>query len=196
MLALREALAIEIEEGLVTDLVDPDDELDARFLLAWRGGLAALPSRLRRGALPGVTGHITESLVEVVLAERGYVPVGHHASAGRHGVDLVMLHLDSEMVFAIEVKGTLRPGHIPRLTAGERRQMSAGWVDKRDNPTMAGFDLGSDDAYGAVTAVDLAEMRLRVAMSRDFATFEPVTEEGQLDDPSWLRGQERSGMPS
>jgi hypothetical protein len=91
------------------------------------------------------------------------------------------------MVFAIEVKGTLRPGHISRLSAGERRQMSDAWVDKRDNPTMQNATLASGDVYGALVAVNFADMQLRAALSRDFEIFLPVTDERQLDDPSWLR---------
>ncbi len=54
------------------------------------------------------------------------MPLAHHASAGRHGVNLLLLHLPSGMVFAFEVKGTPRARHIPRLivTRGELEQMS------------------------------------------------------------------------
>jgi hypothetical protein len=191
--ALREAATLAVDEALVSELLDPGEELDRRFRTAWRKGLQALPARLRRGALPGITGHVAESLVEVTLLERGYVAIGHHASPGRHGVDLVMLHLDSEMVFAIEVKGTLRAGHLPWLSAGELRQMSVGWLDKPDNPTMAAPGLGSADVYGAVVTVNFADMQLRAAMSRDFAAFEPVRERCQLDDPSWLAATDGGG---
>jgi hypothetical protein len=96
-----------------------------------------LPPALRTGALPGITGHVAESLVEMILSDHGYVPLAHHVGPGRHGADLIMLHLTSEMAFAVEVKGTLRPRHVPHLTRGELDQMSTAWVDKSDNPAMA-----------------------------------------------------------
>jgi hypothetical protein len=185
-LALREARPIDMDQSTVADLLDLDRELDRRFDLAWREGLGALPPPQRRGALPGVTGHVAESLAEVMLGERGYVPVAHHPSPGRHGVDLVVLHLECEMVFAVEVKGTLRPGHISRLSARDLRQMSAAWVDKPDNPNMADAALESGDVYGAVIAINFADMKWRVSMSADFETFVPVTDEGQLARPFWL----------
>jgi hypothetical protein len=95
------------------------------------------------------------------------VPLAHHVGPGRHGADLIMLHLASEMVFAVEVKGTLRPRHIPRLTRRELEQMSAAWIGKSDNPAMTSTELRSDDVYGA--------------------TFSPVMTWEELDEPSWLR---------
>ena len=56
---------------------------------------------------------------------------------GRHGVDLLMLSPAADHVLAIEVKGTLRTGRLPRLSRRATLQMSAAWVDKRDNPGMA-----------------------------------------------------------
>jgi len=170
----------------VSGCLNLEDELDRRFDFAWRDTLDSLPRSLRTGALPGVTGHIAESVVELMLAERGYVPVAHHSGPGRHGVDLIMLHLEQEMVFAVEVKGTLRARRVPRLTRGELEQMSEAWVDKPDNPAMSGADLRSEDVYGAVAAVNFAEMTLRVVMTADFATLHPVTSDEQFDDPSWL----------
>jgi hypothetical protein len=130
--ALRSSLAIPIEPHNVSSCLDDRDELDCRFSLAWTESLKALPKRHRSGALPGVIGHVAESVVELILDAHGYVPLAHHPSAGRHGVDLLMLHLPSDMVFAIEVKGTLREGHIPRLSRGELALMSHAWLDKRD----------------------------------------------------------------
>lgn len=162
-------------------------ELDRRFSLAWTQSLQALPREHRSGALPGVTGHVAESVVALILDEHGYAPLAHHASAGRHGVDLLMFHLASDMVFAIEVKGTLRQGHIPRLTRGELAQMSDAWIDKRDNPAMRGTDLESSDVYGAVAAVNFIDMTSRFALTSDFARFRPVERVGQLADPTWIR---------
>lgn len=191
---LRLACPIDIDAAMVSGLLNVANDLDRRFDVAWRTGLDSLTPSLRTGALPGVTGHVAESVVEVMLAERGYVPMAHHAGPGRHGVDLIVLHLDQEMVFAVEVKGTLRARRVPRLTRGELEQMSAAWVGKPDNPGMTDAGLQSGDVYGAVAAVNFADMSLRVAMTADFATLRPVIGDEQLDDPSWLRldGRPRS----
>jgi hypothetical protein len=187
--ALRASLAIPIEQQSVLSCLDESDELDRRFSLAWAQSLKALPRAHRSGALPGVTGHVAESVVELILDEHGYVPLAHHPSAGRHGVDLLMLHLPSDMVFAIEVKGTLRKGHIPRLTRGELAQMSHAWIDKRDNPAMRGSDLESSDVYGAVAAINFIDMTGRFALTSDFARFHPVKRVDHLADPSWIRDE-------
>lgn len=139
--ALRQTRPIEIASNTVLDCLDLDDEADRHFQSAWRSRRDGGTNRLSGGALPGTVGHIAESVVEVVLAERGYAPLAHHPGPGRHGVDLLMLHLTSEMVFAIEVKGTLRRGFVPRLTRGDLAQMSNAWLDKPDNPAMTSAAL-------------------------------------------------------
>lgn len=172
--ALRRATPIAVDERTVTDCLNLESEQDRSFETAWRNpGVAAT----RRGGLPGTIGHIAESVVEVLLAERGYVPLAHHPGPGRHGVDLVMLHLPSEMAFAVEVKGTLKSGLIPRLTRRELAQMSSAWVDKPDNPGMHNTSLRSEDVYGAVAVVNFADLELRVAFTSDFEAFEPVTDD-------------------
>lgn len=185
--ALRASLAIPIDHPTVAACLDEGDEFDRRFTLAWTRSLEALPKAQRTRALPGVTGHVAESVVEVIRIEHGYVPVAHHASAGRHGVDLLMLHLSSDMVFAFEVKGTLRKRHVPRLTRGELTQMSGAWIDKRDNPAMRGADLDSADVYGAVAAINFIDMTIRFALTSDFARFLPVERVDQLAEPGWIR---------
>jgi hypothetical protein len=97
-----------------------------------------------------------------------------------------MLHLPSETVFAFEVKGTLRPRHIPRLSRGELAQMSDAWIDKPDNPAMGGTDLDSGDVYGAIAAINFVEMTVRFAYTSDFQTFQPVAGIDQLVDPTWI----------
>ena len=52
--------------------------------------------------------------------------------------------------------------------------MSAAWVDKRDNPGMAEWQLQSADVYGAVIAVSFAEMAVRAIVSEDFAHWRAV----------------------
>jgi hypothetical protein len=53
--------------------------------------LTALHPAERRGALGGVTGHVAESVVEIVLESLGWTPVWHFLGPGRHGVDLLLL---------------------------------------------------------------------------------------------------------
>jgi hypothetical protein len=48
-----------------------------------------------------------------MLVERGYAPLAHHPGPGRHGVGLLSLHVEAELMLAVEVKGTLRPGRVP-----------------------------------------------------------------------------------
>jgi hypothetical protein len=91
-------------------------------------------------------------VTEVLLAEQGWYVLWHFTGPGRHGVDLVLLTPDDHVV-AVEVKGTLVAGRIPRLFRRELAQMSAEWVDKADNPAMAELRLDSADVYGAVVAV-------------------------------------------
>jgi hypothetical protein len=75
---------------------------------------------------------------------------------------------DADHVLAIEVKGTLRPGCVPRLSRRAVAQMSAAWIDKADNPGMAAWELQSDDVSAAVIAVNFADMTLRAVVSDDF----------------------------
>lgn len=91
-----------------------------------------------------------------------------------------MLTPDAEAVLAIEVKGTLRSGRIPRLSRRDVVQMSAAWVDKRDNPGMAEWDLESADVYGAVIAVNFADFTMRAALTEDFERFRPLASLDEL----------------
>ena len=129
---------------------------------------------------------MAESVVEIILAESGSVPLAHHAGPGRHGIDLLMLHLACDVLIAVEVKSTLRAARLPRLLRGELAQMSAQWVDKPDNPGIVNAGVGSQDISGALAAVNFADATLRMLMSPDLTTFIPVTSLTQLLDPSWL----------
>lgn len=64
--------------------------------------------------------------------------------------------------------------------------MTAQWVDKADNPGMAEWNLGSSDVYGAVVLVNLADMVYRGGFTSDFENLQPVADEEQLADLSWL----------
>jgi hypothetical protein len=183
---LRNAVPLRISRATVETCLDPAVPVDQLFRSAWMGSLGADSPGRRRGALPGVIGHVAESVVELMLVDRGFVAVAHHPGPGRHGVDLLMLHLEAEMLFAVEVKGTLVPGRVPRLSRGELRQMSREWVDKPDNPAMMGWRLGSQDVYGALAAVNFADMTLRVAFTADFVAFSAVRSDTWLRAPIWL----------
>ena len=97
-------LASEMVEGM-----DLDQVADRVFARAWQGSLA-LPPAERRGALAGVTGHVAESVVEVLLADLGYQLLWHFTGPGRHGVDLIVLCPTAERVIAVEVKERSDPG--------------------------------------------------------------------------------------
>src|SRR5919112_1932814 len=152
--ALRAAFPLPVARATVESCLDLDRPSDALFHAAWSRTLDAVPTHARSGALPGVIGHVAESVVELMLVERGYAPVAHHAGPGRHGVDLLCLHLEADLLLAVEVKGTLRSGRVPRLTRGDLEQMSPAWIDKPDNPAMSGSQLRSEDVYGAVAAIN------------------------------------------
>lgn len=64
--------------------------------------------------------------------------------------------------------------------------MSRAWLDKLDNPGMAEWDLRSEDIYGALLCVNLAELCFRVGFTKDFEVFAPVTGLDQLLDLTWL----------
>jgi hypothetical protein len=113
-----------LEQEVVAACLDPALRPgDGVFARAFAEGLAALDPTERGGALGGVTGHIAESVVEIILAEHGWIPVWHLIGPGRHGTDLLMLGPGAERLFAIEVKGTIRPRHWPRLRRAELVQM-------------------------------------------------------------------------
>lgn len=186
---LRDAVPLRISRATVEICLDPAAPGDQLFHAAWTGSLGARSPARRAGALPGITGHVAESVVELMLVDRGFVAVAHHPGPGRHGVDLLMLHLDAEMLFAVEVKGTLVPGRVPRLSRGEMQQMSGAWVDKPDNPAMKTWRLSSQDVYGALAAVNFADMTLLVALTADFDAFTAVRSDAWLRTPAWLAGR-------
>jgi hypothetical protein len=100
-------------------------------------------------------------------------------------VDLLFLTPDDKVI-AVEVKGTLTAGRIPRLSRRELTQMSAEWVDKTDNPGMAELGLRSTDIYGAVAVINFADMTWRIALTADFSELAQVVHTSQLNDLSWL----------
>jgi hypothetical protein len=182
--ALRQASAFPIDTTLVEECVDLDCAKDRLFDKEWRSGPAAL-TRAERCAVAGVTGHIAESATEALLDQLDWRVLWHFTGPGRHGVDLLFLTPDDKVI-AIEVKGTLKAGRIPRLSRRELTQMSAEWVDKADNPGMAELGLRSTDIYGAVAIINFADMTWRIALTADFSVLSPVIHTGQLTDLGWL----------
>lgn len=181
---LRDAAALPIEGELVRGCLDPTNERDAVFEKGWQSGVASL-TRGERNAVAGITGHVAESVTELLLDDLGWHVLWHLTGPGRHGVDLVFLAPDDKVV-AVEVKGTLVPGRIPRLSRRELAQMSAAWIDKADNPGMAELRLQSDDVYGAVVAVNLADLTWRVGFTSDFLVLRPVVDLAHVESLAWL----------
>lgn len=188
---LTRCTTFPVAEGIVAACLDTEAARDQLFLRGWRSGLGDL-ARRERAAIAGVTGHVAESVIEVLLEPLGWLPMWHMTGPGRHGVDLVLL-APGDVVVAIEVKGTLVPGRVPRLSAGEVAQMSAAWADKVDNPGMAELGLASTDIYGGVAVVNLADLTWRAALTRDFLVFEPIAVQEQLANLDWLVGRGAAG---
>lgn len=181
---VRDWAAFALQESVVASCLDTHAPRDRLLDVAWRRGLPRL-TRRERAAVAGVTGHAAESVIEALLEPLGWAPLWHLVGPGRHGVDLVLL-APGDLLVALEVKGTLVAGRIPRLSSGDLVQMSTAWLDKVDNPGMAEFDLASSYICGAVTAVNFTDLSWRMTLTRDFSTFEPIVESRQLADLAWL----------
>ena len=182
--ALRQAAAFHLDTTIIEDCLDLASAKDQLFDRGWRSGPATL-TRAERCALAGVTGHLAESVTEVLLDRLDWRVLWHFTGPGRHGVDLLFLTPDDKVI-AVEVKGTLTAGRIPPLSRRELTQMSAEWIDKADNPGMADLGLRSADIYGAVTVINFADMTWRIALTADFSVLAPVAHIGQLTDLGWL----------
>jgi hypothetical protein len=128
---------------------------------------------------------VAEAIAEIVLADAGFSVFWQLTTPGAHGVDLLSLS-PSDEVLALEVKGTLRAGSIPRLTTSRLRQMSREWLNEPSNPAMRDWELEADDLYAGVMVVDLATMSYRVALSADFDGYAGILEFAQLDSLRWL----------
>jgi hypothetical protein len=181
------AAALPLEHSQIAACLDLSERpSDAIFEKVFRRSLNVLQPAERRGALSGVTGHVAESVVEVVFEGLGWTPVWHFVGPGRHGVDLLLLGPGAERLFAVEVKGTLRPRVWPRMRRGELTQMDVGWLDKPDNPAMSEWGVTSEDVYGSIVLVNFAELRYKAALTSDFTTWYPVERLDQLERLDWL----------
>ena len=161
---------------------------DALFERARIHGLNSIDRSQRSGHLARVIGEIAESVAGIVLDEQGYNLFWQITTPGIHGVDLLFLSPD-ESVLALEVKGTLRPGTIPRLTPSRLRQMSREWLNNPANPAMAEWSLEVDDLYAGVMLIDLSTPLYRLALSSDFDHYTPVTNPAELSSLRGLLGE-------
>lgn len=185
--ALRQAAAFGLDAAVIEGCLNLACAKDRLFARGWRSGPGSL-TRAERCAVAGVTGHIAESVTEVLLDRLDWRVLWHFTGPGRHGVDLVLVTPDDKIV-AVEVKGTLTAGHIPRLSRREITQMSAEWVDQADNPGMAELGMRSADVYGAIAVINFADTTWRIALTADFSALSPVLHLGQLTRLSWLTPQ-------
>jgi hypothetical protein len=166
----------------IEECLTPADNL---FRQGWRSGLGALTISERRGRLPSVTGFIAEAVATLILGELGLDVFAQIVTPGVHGVDLLALTPEGT-VLALEVKGTLRPGGLPRFCRGALRQMSVEWLNHPKNPAMAESELEAADLYGGVVVLDFARASWRAALTSDFETFTPVRRANDLLAPSRL----------
>lgn len=109
--ALRAATPVPVPEQTIAECVDLDSPADALFARTRRRGLAAIPIAERRG-LARVTGEVAECVAELLLAKNGLELVWQIIEDGIHGVDLLFL-TPNEEVLALEVKGTLALARSP-----------------------------------------------------------------------------------
>ena len=186
--ALKTAPSNELSADLVESCLDSRAggeaaRAEAQFQTAFRGALAVVPRTERSGGLNGVTGHIAESVVEVMLVERGWIPLEHFVGpfSGGHGVDLAMAPPDFSAVFAIEVKGTLVPRRWPRLRRGDLPQLSPEWLAKDDNPGVTSLGIEADAFSVMAVLIQFGRREWRAAVSTDLETANAVRDLGGLD---------------
>jgi hypothetical protein len=183
---VRSANCFSLDDKLVARCLDLEEKPgDRLFHRAWKESLSGL-SRVERAALAPTTGHVAESVAEIVLGKLGYQVIGHQSGPGGHGIDLLVMCPEGSRLVAVEVKGTLQPRRWPRLRRGELAQMSPRWLDKPDNPGMLDWDLTSEDVYGAVLLISFSQRAFRLLFTDDFVRLRPVMDSAALSDLSWL----------
>lgn len=176
--ALREAAALPFPPDWVAESL-LSGEHEELLLRAHADGLDSLTLPERRGNLPGVIGAVAEAIAARVLEEEGLSLIAQLTNFGAHGVDLLLLTPGGN-VLALEVKGTLRRGALPRLRRGRLVQMSPEWLDAA-NATMAEWDLEAADVFAGMSVVDLAANVSRLAVSSNYDDYRPVSELAALD---------------
>lgn len=177
--ALRLATPIGFPRAWREELLLPG-AADDLFRRAAADGLDALAPSERRGHLPVVIGAVAEAVAARALDEAGCRLFSQLIETGARGADLLFL-TPAERVLVIEVKGTLRPGSLPRMPRSKRKQMSAPWLDSGNAP-MLEWQLTAADVYGAVMVVDLVDAALRLAVTADYEGFAPASRLDHLDE--------------
>lgn len=178
--------SFRIQHDVVLGCLSVEEPSDRMFRRAWSQSLTVL-TRREKAAVAPVTGHVAESVVQLVLQDDyGYNVVWLLDGPGTRGVDLIVLSPAGDRVIAVEVKGTLRPNHWPKVSGRLLKQMTAEWLDKPDNPGMGELSFTSEDLYGALIQVSFAEMAFRASFTADFHTWTHVTARNQLEDLEWL----------
>jgi hypothetical protein len=177
--AIREASAVSFPAEFVEECVlsGSSEEL---FLRAWTRGIDSIDSAERRGRFPGLIGSVAEAVVAKVMDCAGFSVFDQLTELGAHGVDLLLLS-PAGRVLALEVKGTLRAGSVPRLRRSRLPQMSAAWLDGA-NAAMLEWGLEAADVYGGIMFVNLAANETRMAVTGDFVDFVPVVRLEELDE--------------
>jgi len=175
--AVRAATDLPLPREHVEECLRKDE--DELFRPAWRDGLDALTLPERRGRLCADTGFIAESVATVLLGDVGLDVFAQIVTLGVHGVDLLALAPEGT-VLALEVKGTLRAGSLPRFSRGALRQMSIEWLNDPTNPAMAEWDLEALDIYGGIAVIDFARNVWRAALTSGYEGFVPVLRDEQL----------------
>ncbi|WP_127572497.1 hypothetical protein [Georgenia faecalis] len=150
-------------------------------------GGTPIPAATRGEVLP-VLGNIAEAVVEVILEEQGWQPVGDDASgfSSGHGIDLLMLDSTLERLIVIEVKSTIQPSRWPRLAAGRREQLTPEWFDAPSNEGMVEWGLGAGDVHTMVAQIHLRRRRWRACLANTLHTAHPLVDLDQLASLEWL----------
>ena len=175
--ALRAAVEFALPRAHVTSCLRRGE--DQLFRRAWRDGIDSLTLAERRGRLCVEIGWIAESLPRCCSENFGSTCSLRSSLRVSTALTCLPFTPDGEAL-ALEVKGTLRSGTIPRFSRGADRQMSVAWLNQQTNPAMTHWRLDALDVYGAITVIDFARGTWRAALTADHEYFVPVRSVNQL----------------
>ena len=176
-------------EGIFSFL-NQDRRGDALFKDAFEQSLAAVLPDDRRTALGWVTGHHAESVVAAALVNLGWRFVWRFVEPG-HRVDLLMRAPGRrKRVFAVEVAGTLRPGHWPQPRRGPLTKKDIEWLSESENKAMTDH-VKTEDVFGAIVLVNFHDLLVKAVLTTDFVGWRPVESPEQLKDLNWLDSRGR-----
>lgn len=194
--ALRSATQFEVPPDVLTvclnaepGLLDDPQRISAAEALIKDALLegTSIPVSARAGLLP-VLGNIAEAVVESILEQHGWQPVGDDSAgfASGHGIDLLMLDSGLGRLIAVEVKSTIQPSRWPRLAAGRREQLTPAWLNAPGNELMVEWGLDSRDIYLMVAQVHLSRRRWRACVASKPHVALPLVDLSQLTTLDWL----------